>query len=84
MFTEFVVGQSVRHLDLDPKIVGVVESSLAIRVHVPNSPVREMLNVKIGDNDLVWWRLDRVAPMPVVNVSLSVPALEPVPTLAIA
>lgn len=82
MFTEFIVGQAVRHLDLDPSVVGVVESNLAIRVHVPNSPVREMLNVKVGDNDLVWWRLDRVAPVPAVNIPLSVPTLELVPTLA--
>ena len=82
MFTEFIVGQAVRHLDLDPRVVGIVESNLAIRVHLVNSPVREMLNVKVGDNDLVWWRLDRVAPVPVTNIPLTAPASDPAMVIA--
>lgn len=78
MFTEFVIGQTVRHLDLN--IIGTVESNLAIRVHVPNSPVRELLNVKIGESDLVWWGLNRVAP--VSDIPLTSPALESTTVIA--
>lgn len=74
MFTEFVIGQAVRHLDLN--IIGTVESNLAIRVHVSNSPARELINVKVGDSDLVWWGLNRVAP--VSDIPLTSPAPEPI------
>ena len=78
MFNEFIVGQAVLHLDLS--VIGVVESSFPVRVHIPNSPVRELLNVKVGENDLVWWRLDRVALIPENN--LTSPALEPTTVIA--
>ena len=83
MESSFTAGQSVRHRDLN--IIGIVESYIPIRVHVANSPVREMLNVTVGDTDNIWWDTAKIIPvdMPVAPTPevLTIPTLESVPTL---
>lgn len=78
---QFFNGQTLRHLDLG--IIGTVETYITVRVHVPNSPVREMVNVKVGDDDLVWWNVARVVPYqpaPAVTPALSMSVAQvPIP-----
>lgn len=79
----YPLGQALRHLDLD--ITGIVESEVPIVTHFSNLR-RERVNVRVGEDDLVWWDVTRVAvvgkPSP-TPAPLTVPANEPVTTLAL-
>ena len=84
MTTTFIKDQTLRHLDLN--ILGVVESEVPIGIHTP-SLRREMVNVRIGEFDNIWWDTSRVIventeSVPVVSIPLTAPASDPAMVIA--